>query len=101
VNWLANQAIRIEPGCRGRVLRINNISGILQATETGMGIAALPTMWPPNARASCGSCRRSKVPLSTCILSIATRFANPSASAPSATSWCACEGVEVLRRAFA
>jgi DNA-binding transcriptional LysR family regulator len=42
VNWLANQAIRIEPGCRGRVLRINNISGILQATETGMGIAALP-----------------------------------------------------------
>lgn len=42
VNWLANQAIRIEPGFRGRVLRINNISGILQATETGMGIAALP-----------------------------------------------------------
>ena len=42
VNWLANQAIRIEPDIRGRVVRINNISGIVQATEAGMGIAALP-----------------------------------------------------------
>ncbi|HEX4077271.1 MAG TPA: LysR substrate-binding domain-containing protein [Rhizomicrobium sp.] len=42
VNWLANQAIRVEPDGRGRVLRINNISGILQACEAGMGIAALP-----------------------------------------------------------
>jgi DNA-binding transcriptional LysR family regulator len=42
VNWLANQAIRIEPDTRGRVLRINNMSGILQATEAGMGISALP-----------------------------------------------------------
>jgi DNA-binding transcriptional LysR family regulator len=42
VNWLANQATRTEPGMRGRVLRINNISGIVQATEAGMGVAALP-----------------------------------------------------------
>lgn len=42
VNWLAGQALRLEPGAQGRVLRINNMSGILQATEAGMGIAALP-----------------------------------------------------------
>jgi DNA-binding transcriptional LysR family regulator len=42
VNWLANQTIRLEPCTRGRALRINNISGILQAAEAGMGIAALP-----------------------------------------------------------
>jgi DNA-binding transcriptional LysR family regulator len=42
VNWLAGQALRLEPGAQGRVLRINNLSGILQATEAGMGIAALP-----------------------------------------------------------
>jgi DNA-binding transcriptional LysR family regulator len=42
VNWLLYQVIRLELGCRGRALRINNISGILQATEAGMGIAALP-----------------------------------------------------------
>jgi DNA-binding transcriptional LysR family regulator len=42
VNWLANQVIRLEPGTRGRALRINNICGILQATEAGLGIAALP-----------------------------------------------------------
>jgi DNA-binding transcriptional LysR family regulator len=42
VNWLANQVIRLEPGTRGRALRINNIGGILQAAEAGLGIAALP-----------------------------------------------------------
>jgi DNA-binding transcriptional LysR family regulator len=42
VNWLAGQALRLEPGGVGRVLRINNLSGILHATEAGMGIAALP-----------------------------------------------------------
>lgn len=42
VNWLASQTLRIERDTRGRVLRINNISGILQAAEAGMGIAALP-----------------------------------------------------------
>jgi DNA-binding transcriptional LysR family regulator len=42
VNWLTNQAIRLDPCARGRALRINNISGILQAAEAGMGIAALP-----------------------------------------------------------
>jgi DNA-binding transcriptional LysR family regulator len=42
VNWLANQVIRLEPGTRGRALRINNIGGILQAAEAGLGVAALP-----------------------------------------------------------
>ena len=42
VNWLASQALRLEPGSQGRVLRINNLSGILHAAEAGMGIAALP-----------------------------------------------------------
>jgi DNA-binding transcriptional LysR family regulator len=42
VNWLTNKVIRLEPDCRSRALRINNISGILQATEAAMGIAALP-----------------------------------------------------------
>jgi DNA-binding transcriptional LysR family regulator len=42
VNWLAGQALRLEPGAQGRVLRINNLSGILHATEAGMGISALP-----------------------------------------------------------
>jgi DNA-binding transcriptional LysR family regulator len=42
VNWLANQVIRLEPGTRGRALRINNIGGILQAVESGLGLAALP-----------------------------------------------------------
>lgn len=42
VNWLANQTMRVEPDNRGRVLRINNISGILQAAEAGVGVAALP-----------------------------------------------------------
>ena len=42
VNWLATQTIRFEPAVQGRALRINNINGILQAAEAGMGIAALP-----------------------------------------------------------
>ncbi|HTT82128.1 MAG TPA: LysR substrate-binding domain-containing protein [Rhizomicrobium sp.] len=42
VNWLAGQALRPDPNGQVRVLRINNLSGILQATEAGMGIAALP-----------------------------------------------------------
>jgi DNA-binding transcriptional LysR family regulator len=42
VNWLAGQALRLEPGSQGRVLRVNNMAGILQAVEAGMGIAALP-----------------------------------------------------------
>jgi DNA-binding transcriptional LysR family regulator len=42
VNWLATQTIRLDRGSEGRALRINNINGILQAAEAGMGIAALP-----------------------------------------------------------
>lgn len=42
VNWLATQTIRLDRGTEGRALRINNINGILQAAEAGMGIAALP-----------------------------------------------------------
>ncbi len=41
VNWLLDTARRASNGC-GRALRINNITGILHAVETGIGIAALP-----------------------------------------------------------
>ncbi len=42
VNWLKDQVIRLHPNGPGRALRINNLCGILQAVEAGMGIAALP-----------------------------------------------------------
>jgi len=41
VNWLTDLTFRAQGEC-GRALRINNISGILHATEAGMGISALP-----------------------------------------------------------
>jgi DNA-binding transcriptional LysR family regulator len=42
VNWLVDNARRAAPGGCINALRINNITGILMATEAGMGIAALP-----------------------------------------------------------
>lgn len=42
VNWLQDSTRRLSPGEYGRLLRINNITGILNATEAGVGIAALP-----------------------------------------------------------
>jgi len=42
VNWLTDTARRTAPGGCINALRINNITGILMATEAGMGIAALP-----------------------------------------------------------
>jgi DNA-binding transcriptional LysR family regulator len=42
VNWLQDSTRRLSPGEYGRLLRINNITGILQAAESGLGIAALP-----------------------------------------------------------
>ncbi|HEY2070204.1 MAG TPA: LysR family transcriptional regulator [Rhizomicrobium sp.] len=42
VNWLVDTARRTVPGGCINALRINNITGILMATEAGMGIAALP-----------------------------------------------------------
>jgi len=43
INWLIEVTRRIfRPGGAGRVLRINNVTGILQATEAGIGIAAIP-----------------------------------------------------------
>lgn len=41
VNWLIDSTRRFAGGC-GRALRINNITGILHATEAGIGVAALP-----------------------------------------------------------
>lgn len=41
VNWLLDSTRRFTAGC-GRALRINNITGILHATEAGIGVAALP-----------------------------------------------------------
>jgi len=42
VNWLIDTARRSAPGGCVNALRINNITGILLATEAGMGVAALP-----------------------------------------------------------
>lgn len=41
VNWLLDTVQRLAPAS-GRALRINNITGILKATEEGAGISALP-----------------------------------------------------------
>jgi DNA-binding transcriptional LysR family regulator len=41
VNWLIDSTRRMTNG-GGRALRINNITGIMHATEAGIGIAALP-----------------------------------------------------------
>ena len=41
VNWLLDTTRRVSDGC-AHALRINNITGILKATEAGAGIAALP-----------------------------------------------------------
>jgi DNA-binding transcriptional LysR family regulator len=42
VNWLIDTVRRVTPGGCVNALRINNITGILMATEAGMGVAALP-----------------------------------------------------------
>ncbi|HEY4114624.1 MAG TPA: LysR family transcriptional regulator [Rhizomicrobium sp.] len=42
VNWLIDTTRRMGTNGCGRALRINNITGILHATEAGVGIAALP-----------------------------------------------------------
>jgi DNA-binding transcriptional LysR family regulator len=42
VNWLLDATRRLAPGGYSRALRINNITGILQAAEAGAGVAALP-----------------------------------------------------------
>jgi DNA-binding transcriptional LysR family regulator len=43
VNWLLEHYRKhFRPGSRGRITRINNLTGILQAVEDGMGIGVLP-----------------------------------------------------------
>jgi DNA-binding transcriptional LysR family regulator len=43
INWLLDIVKRVlRTGSKGRVLRINNVTGILQATEAGIGLAAVP-----------------------------------------------------------
>jgi DNA-binding transcriptional LysR family regulator len=41
INWLLEQTRR-RVGGKGRTVRINNVSGILCATEAGLGVAAIP-----------------------------------------------------------
>jgi len=41
INWLLEQTRR-RLGGKGRTVRINNVTGILCATESGLGIAAVP-----------------------------------------------------------
>jgi DNA-binding transcriptional LysR family regulator len=43
INWLLELYKKHHhPGCKGSVLRINNLTGILQGMEAGMGIGVLP-----------------------------------------------------------
>src|SRR3974390_848665 len=42
VNWLLEAIQRIEPPAIARALRVNNLTGILHATEAGIGVSALP-----------------------------------------------------------
>ena len=42
VNWLMGTARRLAPNGMPRLLRVNNMAGILQAVEAGVGVAALP-----------------------------------------------------------
>src|SRR5260221_12601969 len=43
INWLLDIVKRVsQPGSKGRILRINNVTGILQATEAGLGLGAVP-----------------------------------------------------------
>jgi DNA-binding transcriptional LysR family regulator len=43
VNWLAEQTRRLtRPGGKGRTVRINNVTGILGAAQSSLGIAAVP-----------------------------------------------------------
>jgi len=43
INWLLDVTKRVvKSGAKGRFVRINNVTGILQATEAGIGLAAIP-----------------------------------------------------------
>jgi DNA-binding transcriptional LysR family regulator len=43
INWLLELFQKnFRPGCTGSVVRINNITGILQAVEAGLGIGVVP-----------------------------------------------------------
>ena len=43
INWLLELYQKnYRPGCAGSVIRINNITGILQAVEAGLGIGVVP-----------------------------------------------------------
>jgi DNA-binding transcriptional LysR family regulator len=42
VNWLLEEVRRHPPHGKGRTIRINNFTGILCATEAGLGLSAVP-----------------------------------------------------------
>lgn len=43
INWLLEAYKKnAKPGGKGKIIRINNITGILQATEAGLGIGVVP-----------------------------------------------------------
>ncbi len=89
INWLLDLFQKnFRPGCTGSVIRINNITGILQAVEAGLGIGVvpdfvaadhanlvpvLPEVPAPDFDVHLGLCRRAQ--------------ANPSAWPRSATFW--------------
>ena len=43
INWLLEHYSKhFKPGCKGSIMRVNNITGILKAVEAGLGIGVLP-----------------------------------------------------------
>ncbi len=43
INWLLEHYRKhVQPGSKGSIIRINNLTGILQAVEMGLGIGVLP-----------------------------------------------------------
>jgi DNA-binding transcriptional LysR family regulator len=43
INWLLEHYRKtFKPGCKGSIMRVNNITGILKAVEAGLGIGVLP-----------------------------------------------------------
>ena len=91
INWLLEAFKKnAGPGSTGRVIRINNITGILQATEAGLGIGVVPDyVAAEHPRAGAGAAGSGRARLSTCIWSMPMRCANPSAWRRSAIFLCA------------
>ena len=60
INWLLEHYKKhFKAGCKGSITRINNITGILQAVEVGLGIGVLPDYVAADTRIWSRCCRKS------------------------------------------